>query len=294
MYVVKRLFSLLAVGGVCVTAASAAGSPSGRIVFASASGVEGKGQIWVMRANGSGRHAISPRTIYEDGPAVSREGRRVVLNRRGDLYAMNVDGSNVHRLTFSPATEGSAAWSADGRWIAYSAYDAGHSSIWKMRADGGGKKRLTPPGSFDVPSWSPDNRRIAYAGPQARIWVMNADGSGRHALTRTASGTGVDWSPSWSPDGRRIAYESNVGTGPRDLTNEIRLIGADGSHPVRLTHNALNDNHPVWSPDGRWLVFSSPRPLPGTAHLWLMQPNGKGLRRVSSWPGEQYWPSWSK
>jgi TolB protein len=90
-----------------------------------------------------------------------------------------------------------------------------------MRPDGGGKTRLTKTAVLeDVPAWSPDSRRIAYAGPQGQIWVMNGDGSGRHAVTHVRVG-GVNWAPSWSPDGRRIAFESDVDTGPRDLTNEV-------------------------------------------------------------------------
>jgi TolB protein len=289
-----RLFVVLAAAAVCAAAGSAASAPGGKIVFASASGVGGKVQIWVMNANGTGRHALSPATSYEDGAALSRDGRRIAFGKRGDIYVMSAAGSTVRRLTFSPSTEGSPAWSPDGRWIAYSSYRSGHSSIWKMRVDGGQKTRLAGPGLLSVPAWSPDGRRIAYAGVKGQIWIMNANGSGQHALTKTASGTGVDWAPSWSPNGRRLAYESDVGTGSRDLTNEIWVIGADGSHPVRLTHNALNDNHPVWSPDGAWLVFSSPRPHPGTAHLWLMHPNGKGLHRVSSSPSEEYYPSWAR
>lgn len=289
---VVRWLVLVPLAAVYATAAGASGSSGGHIAFASASGIDGKAQIWVMDANGTGRHAVSPPSVYEDGPVLSPDGRRIAFNRRSDIYVMNVDGSHVRRLTFSPANDGSATWSPDGRSLAYSSYRSGHSAIWRMRADGGSKQRLTAPAVVDVPAWSPDGRRIAYAGVRGQIWVMNADGSGKHALT--ATGRGVDWAPSWSPDGRRLAYESDVGTGPRDKTNEIWTIDADGSNPVRLTHNALNDNHPVWSPDGRWLLFSSPRPHPGIAHLWLMRPNGKGLRRVSAWAGEQYWPSWER
>jgi TolB protein len=78
------------------------------------------------------------------------------------------------------------------------------------------------------------------------------------------------------------------------LTNEIWLVNADGSHQVRLTHNALNDDHPSWSPDGRWLVFASEMPGHSVTHLWLMRPNGKGLHRATSWPGEQINPSWAR
>jgi TolB protein len=293
---VTRVFSLLVIAAACAATASAgASSPSGKIVFSSAGGVGGTERIWVMNANGSGRHAVSPATSNEISPALSRDGTRIAFAKRGDIYVMSVTGASVRRLTFSPfSTEGAPTWSPAGRWIAYSSYRAGRSSIWKMRPDGGGKTLLAPGRTLDVPSWSPDGTRIAYAGVGGQIWVMDADGSGKHRLTRTASGKGVDWAPSWSPDGRRIAYQSDVGTGPRDLTTEIWVIGADGSHRVRLTHNALNDNRPVWSPDGSWILFSSQRPHPGVAHLWLMRPNGRALHRVTPWAGEQYAPTWSR
>lgn len=292
MTFVSRCFLLIAAAGVCATAASAAGPPSGRIVFSSTSGGTGHTRVWTMRADGSGRHAVSPAGVEVLSPALSRDGRSIAFSRRGDIYVMKVNGSSVRRLTFSASIELSPAWSADGRWIAYSSYRAGRSSIWKMRANGGGKTRLAV-GSLDVPAWSPDGARIAYAGVIGQIWVMNADGSGKHALTRTRKGAGVEWAPSWSPDGRRVAYESNVGTGGRKPTNEIHVIDADGTHPVRLTHNALSDDHPVWSPDGAWLLFSSERPHRGTKHLWLVRPNGSGLHRVTGWAGEQYWPGWA-
>jgi Tol biopolymer transport system component len=292
---VIRVFVVLGMAAVCAAAGSAAPGPTGKIVFSSASGVGGKAQIWVVSANGTGRHPLSPATVYEDGPALSRDGRRIAFGRRGDIYLMSSSGSNVHRLTFSPAVEGAPAWSPDGRWIAYSSYRAGRSDIWKMHPDGSAKTRLTRTTALeDVPDWSPDGRKIVYAGPQARIWVMNADGSRQHALTRNALGGGVAWAPAWSSQGTRIAYEFNGGTSPVNPTNEIWLMNADGSHPVRLTHNQLEDGQPTWSPDGRWLAFQSARPHPGPLHLWVMHPNGTSLHRVSSSAAEEYHPSWAR
>ncbi len=262
-------------------------------MFSSTSGGSGHTRVWTMRAGGAGRHAVSPADVEALSPALSRDSRLIAFSRRGDIYVMKANGSSVRRLTFSAAIDGSPAWSADGRWIAYSSYRSGSASIWRMRANGGGKTRLAV-GSLDVPAWSPDNSRIAYAGVHGQIWMMNANGSGKHRLTATASARGVDWAPSWSPDGRRLAYESNVNTGATKPSNEIWVIGADGTHPVRLTHNRVNDNHPVWSPDGSWLLFSSERPARGIGHLWMMRPNGKGLHRVMSWPGKQYWPGWAR
>jgi TolB protein len=289
-----RWILVLALTGACAVAASAASAPSGLIVFSSSSGVDGKTRVWVMNANGTARRAVTPPTSAAEDPALSRDGRRIAFVRRDDVYVMSLNGTQVRRLTFSSSAESSPSWSPDGRWIAYSSYRSGRSAIWKMRSDGGQKTLLAAGKTLSVPAWSPVGDRIAYAGVNGQIWMMNANGGGKRALTRTASGTGVDWAPSWSPDGRRIAYESDVGTGPRDLTNEIWVIGADGSHPARLTHNLLNDGQPDWSPDGAWLVFSSQRPHSGAAHLWLMRPNGKGLHRITPWAGEQYQPSWAR
>lgn len=77
---------------------------------------------------------------------------------------------------------------------AYSSFRSGKSDIWKMRADGSGKKRLTRTAALeDVPDWSSNGRKIVYAGPQARIWLMNADGMGQRPLTKNALGRGVAW-----------------------------------------------------------------------------------------------------
>ncbi len=290
-----RLFPIFGLAVLYVSIASAASAPTGRIVFASATGVDGRSQVWMMNANGRGRHALTPRTSYDEQPDLFSDGRRVLFVAHGNIYVMSAGGSGVRRLTSGPANEAAPAWSFDGRWIAYSSSRSGKSDIWKMRADGSGKKRLTRTAALeDVPDWSPDGRKIVYAGPQARIWVMNANGTGQRRLTRNALGRGVAWAPTWSPDGKRIAYEFNGATSPVDLTNEIWLMNADGSHQVRLTNNLLEDAQPTWSPDGRWLAFASARPHTGPLHLWEMRLNGKGLHRVSTATADEYQPSWSK
>jgi Tol biopolymer transport system component len=289
---VTRVVALLIGAALCASAAAAGQAPDGRVVFASASGTQGQVRIWEMNANGRARHALTSRTTTVDSPALSHDGSHVAFVWRGDIYVMRDDGSHVRRLTYSAAIEGAPAWSFDDRMLAYSRYGSSHSAILKMRPDGGGKTRLTPPALADVPAWSPLDSRIAYAGPRGHVWVMHAHGSQRHELTHTK--TGVDWAPSWAPDGLRVAYESDTATGPANPTNEIWVVNWDGAEPTRLTHNALDDSHPVWSPDSRWLLFSSARPHPGRLDLWLMHPNGKGLRRLTSWRGEQYWPSWAR
>src|SRR5512143_2683120 len=62
------------------------------------------------------------------------------------------------------------------------------------------------------PSWSPDNRRIAFQSnhdsSNFHIYVMTADGSGRRQVTQ---GSMDDRHPVWMPDGKSILFDSDDG-----------------------------------------------------------------------------------
>ena len=137
-----RLVVALSVAAVAVAGASASSVPSGLIVFSSNDGTGGGTRVWVMRANGAGRHAVTPAAADAVMPAVSADGRRIAYVRRGDVYTVGSNGSHVRRLTSGGATKGMPAWSPNRRWIAYSSYSSGRSSIWKMRSNGRRKTRL--------------------------------------------------------------------------------------------------------------------------------------------------------
>ncbi len=104
---------------------------------------------------------------------------------------MNADGSAKHAVTPTIAHTGdgwigvTAAWSPDGRRIAFDAHDV----IYVVNADGSGLRRLAQNATFD--SWSPDGRKLII-GRLNGLWVMNADGSGQRNLT------GDGWAATWA------------------------------------------------------------------------------------------------
>ena len=64
-------------------------------------------------------------------------------------------------------------------------------------------------GAEDHPTWSPDNRTVAYESGQSGNWdIWLAPVGGGQAVNRTADHAGIDRYPSWSPDGRQIAFWS--------------------------------------------------------------------------------------
>jgi Tol biopolymer transport system component len=75
---------------------------------------------------------------------------------------------------------------------------------------------------------------------------------------------------------------------------------ADGSHAYRLTKEKGDPAipgglffqvQPAWSPDGRKIAFSSGRD--GTAHLFVMDTDGTGTRRLTDTDQGDEMPSWS-
>ena len=92
------------------------------------------------------------------------------------------------------------------------------------------------------------------------------------------------WSPSFSPDGTRIAFISDL-----DGMPQVWTVAAEGGWPELVT--ALDDQilSVSWSPDGAWLAFSL---APGggmNAQIYLIRPDGTGLRRLTDGGRENNW-----
>jgi dipeptidyl aminopeptidase/acylaminoacyl peptidase len=94
----------------------------------------------------------------------------------------------------------------------------------------------------------------------------------------------ASFSPTFSPDGRRLAVVS--------ILSEIPLVytmDSQGGWPSLVSTLKDPVNGAAWSPDGQWIAFSAS--FQGGSHdqIYIVHPNGTGLRRITDGGDETNW-----
>jgi TolB protein len=133
-------------------------SPDGdKIAFVS--NRSGSPQIYVRDLESGTEQRLTFEGNYNTSPAWSRLNRIVFSGgEEGDrnIYSINADGTNLHRLTDNQRNNEDPCWSADGRYIAFSSNREGAYHVYIMNANGQNQRRITfSKGEQTSPSWSP-------------------------------------------------------------------------------------------------------------------------------------------
>jgi dipeptidyl aminopeptidase/acylaminoacyl peptidase len=178
-----------------------------------------------------------------------------------------------------------AAFSADGRFIAFAAKSGGQDALYVYDLNRG---KVTKRLKFDLngimtPTWSPDGSRVAFTGLDGGVsdlFVTDLDGK----LTRLTRDRYADLMPTWSPDGSTIAFTTDRETTDLDVlmygNMRVGLIDVASRHieVLPLQDGGKNIN-PMWSPDGRKLIWVSDRA--GTNNLYLFDRDDRSLSRIT-------------
>ena len=246
------------------------------------------------------RRVVHVAREHFEAPNWSRDGRTLLVNRKGRLVTIPVGGGELKVLDTGTAVKinNDHGYSPDGATIAISDQTADRKSrIYLLPATGGTPTLVTPLAPSYWHGWSPDGKALAYCAErhgEFDIYTIPAAGGDERRLT---DAKGLDDGPDYSPDGKHIYFNSN-----RTGTMRVWRMNADGSEQTQWTNDGFNDWFPHPSPDGKWLAFVSfgpevqGHPANQDVSLRLMPAAGgppKTIATLFGGQGTMNVPSWS-
>ena len=210
--------------------------------------------------------AETVRLVHE--PALSPDGKTVAFGWQGDIWTVPTSGGSAMRLTTHPALDSGAAFSPDGKQIAFNSEREGFKLLYSMPASGGEPKQLTfHTDGCDLREWTPDGKGLLVGLSRDFSW-MRESRAGRLAIVdaneRKAESVLFDdygFDGVISPDGQKVLF-MREGAEPwwrqgfkGSRAGQIWLFNrADGSYKQLISDESEN-RWPLWKPDGKGFYF---------------------------------------
>jgi tricorn protease len=208
-------------------------------------------------------------------------GDTIIFTAESDLWQVSAAGGVARRLTTHPGEEKFAAFSPDGKTLAFSADYEGPTEVYTMPATGGLPARRTfDGGSASVVGWTPDGK-IVYATrrystlPDTQLALVDSQNRiTRIPLSQAAQG---------SYDARgaalyftRLPFQGSYAKRYQGGTAQNIWKYSAGAEATGLTGDFAGTSKDAMWWNGR-IYFLSDRD--GTMNIWSMDENGKNLRQ---------------
>jgi serine/threonine-protein kinase len=145
---------------------------------------DGSALLWMPADGGESTPLVSSRRFVYPS-SFSPDGKRLAYGElsaetRGDIWVLPLDITDPTRpkpgqleaFLRTSSDEGGAAFSPDGRWIAYGSDESGRFELYVRPAGGdsagaGGKWLVSKDPFSQAPAWSRDGRQISFLAPSA-------------------------------------------------------------------------------------------------------------------------------
>jgi Tol biopolymer transport system component len=246
------------------------------------------------------RRALPLRAVLIVAGAIALTGIGWMVTRPRSFVGASVPRLlNPLQVTHAVGVEDDAAWSPDGRTLAYAADPRGglensNWDIWVVQPGGTQSLNRTPESAADdrFPSWSPNGVQLAF-------W-SSRDGGGCYVMPalagsprRIAEASRLDPNPpAWSADGSQIACVTLEGA---DVYATIHTLRDGSSRRVALPGPVGRRLDLTWSPDQKFMAYveTSSGLASDATQLWVLRLGDGKAFPITEGRYRTWSPSWS-
>jgi len=215
----------------------------------------------------SDRWALRGRTInprdYIHSATVANDGKSVVLEARGDIFAVPAGRGASLNLSRTPGTrEMFPAPSPDGKTVAFFSEKSGDYQLYTQKVEGGEWTQITTGLDRAVYRllWSPDGKKILFGNKDYSIFVVDL---ATKALTKIDEShqmkndefTWMIDDYGWSPDSAWVAYSFVQ----YNRNSQIFIYSLAQGKKFAVTDDFYDNLYPSFDADGKYLYFVSSR-----------------------------------
>lgn len=205
--------------------------------------------------------------ISESGPENRRMKRLAIMDQDGENHRFLTDGRTlILTPRFSPTMQE----------ITYLAYYNNKPRVYLFNIDSGRQEVLGDfPGMTFAPRFSPDGKKVVFSliedGGDSNIFAQDLR---TRRVSRLTNHPSINTAPSFAPDSSKVTFESDRGG-----SQQVYVMGADGSNPHRISFGDGRYGTPVWSPRGDYIAFTKQQG--GQFYIGIMRPDGSGERLIT-------------
>lgn len=216
-------------------------------------------------------------------PDISPDGRTIVFELLGDIYAIPATGGEARPILTGMSFDSQPVFSPDGQSIAFISDRSGAENIWIADIDGKNLRQVSlrdDNSVFTSPAWSADGRSLTVSNYRPdldgfELWHFDA-ASGEGRLMMPIKATPDQASDQWSSvlgaapsaDGKFLYFARRVGGSPhgklpewtivrRDLATGAERVMVSAPRSPRPDLVLGTAFRPALTPDGKRLVYGA-------------------------------------